>query len=194
MSALRAQYGTGGNGRGPRSPGGRDRQPPELMDPTRRRDTRRILDLFKPYWVRLGAVLLLIVVSAGVSMLNPFLLRDALDNGLFKHNGTVLTETVLGMIGVAIFSNATGVWQTYMSNVVGQRVMHDLRASVYHHLQRMSLAFFTRTRTGEVQSRIANDIGGLESVLTTTATSIAQNATTVIAALVAMLLLDWRLL
>jgi ATP-binding cassette, subfamily B, bacterial len=193
MSALRAQYGTGGNGRGPRSPGGRDRQPPELMDPTRRRDTRRILDLFKPYWVRLGAVLLLIVVSAGVSMLNPFLLRDALDNGLFKHNGTVLTETVLGMIGVAIFSNATGVWQTYMSNVVGQRVMHDLRASVYHHLQRMSLAFFTRTRTGEVQSRIANDIGGLESVLTTTATSIAQNATTVIAALVAMLLLDWRL-
>jgi ATP-binding cassette subfamily B protein len=163
------------------------------MDPTRRRDTRRILELFRPYRVRLGAVLLLIVVSAGVSMLNPFLLRSALDNGLFKHNGTVLTETVLGMIGVAIFSNATGVWQTFMSNVVGQRVMHDLRAAVYHHLQRMSLAFFTRTRTGEVQSRIANDIGGLESVLTTTATSIAQNATTVIGALAAMLLLDWRL-
>ncbi|HEY1524055.1 MAG TPA: ABC transporter ATP-binding protein [Solirubrobacteraceae bacterium] len=193
MSALRAQHGTGANGRGPRSWGGRDREPPELMDPTRRRDTRRILELFRPYRVRLGAVLLLIVVSAGVSMLNPFLLRSALDNGLFKHNGTVLTETVLGMIGVAIFSNATGVWQTFMSNVVGQRVMHDLRAAVYHHLQRMSLAFFTRTRTGEVQSRIANDIGGLESVLTTTATSIAQNATTVIGALAAMLLLDWRL-
>jgi ATP-binding cassette subfamily B protein len=138
-------------------------------------------------------VLFLIVLSAGVSMLNPFLLRTALDDGLFKHQGSVLTEAVLGMIGVAIFSNATGVWQTYMSNLVGQRVMHDLRASVYHHLQRMSLAFFTRTRTGEVQSRIANDIGGLESVLTTTATSIAQNATTVIAALAAMLLLDWRL-
>ena len=163
------------------------------MDPTRQRDTRRILALFRPYRLALGAVLVLIMVSAGVSMLNPFLLRTALDDGLFKHQGTVLTETVLGMIGVAIFSNATGVWQTYMSNVVGQRVMHDLRAAVYHHLQRMSLAFFTRTRTGEVQSRIANDIGGLESVLTTTATSIAQNATTVIAALVAMLLLDWRL-
>ena len=80
-----------------------------------------------------------------------------------------------------------------MSNAVGQRVMHDLRASVYRHLQRMSLAFFTRTRTGEVQSRIANDIGGLDSVVTTTATTIAQNATTVIASLVAMLLLDWRL-
>jgi ATP-binding cassette subfamily B protein len=193
MSGLRAQHGAPYGGRGPRSGRAGDREPPPLLDPTRERDTRRILGLFRPYRIRLGGVLLLIVLSAGVSMLNPFLLRTALDTGLFKHNGTVLTETVLGMIGVAIFSNATGVWQTYMSNVVGQRVMHDLRAAVYHHLQRMSLAFFTRTRTGEVQSRIANDIGGLESVLTTTATSIAQNATTVIAALVAMLLLDWRL-
>jgi ATP-binding cassette subfamily B protein len=85
------------------------------------------------------------------------------------------------------------VWQTYISNSVGQRVMHDLRAAVYRHLQRMSLAFFTRTRTGEIQSRIANDIGGLDNVVTTTATSIAQNATTVIATVVAMCLLDWRL-
>jgi ATP-binding cassette, subfamily B, bacterial len=100
---------------------------------------------------------------------------------------------VLAMIGIAIFTNATSVWQTYMSNVVGQRVMHDLRAAVYHHLQKMSLAFFTRTRTGEVQSRIANDIGGLDSVVTTTATTIAQNATTVIASIVAMCILDWRL-
>ncbi len=124
--------------------------------------------------LRLASVLVLIVISAGVSMLNPFLIRDALDDGLFKHNGTLLTDCVLGMIGVAIFSNAAGVWQTYMSNVVGQRVMHDLRAAVYQRLQRMSLAFFTRTRTGEVQSRIANDIGGLESVVTTTATTIAS--------------------
>jgi ATP-binding cassette, subfamily B, bacterial len=163
------------------------------MDPTRQRDTHRILALFKPYRMRLGAVLVLIIISAGVSSINPFLIRTALDDGLFKHEGTVLTEAVLGMLGIAIFAQAAGVWQTYMSNVVGQRVMHDLRAAVYQHLQRMSLAFFTRTRTGEVQSRIANDIGGLESVLTTTATSIAQNATTVVAALVAMLILDWRL-
>src|SRR6201999_749282 len=108
-------------------------------------------------------------------------------------DGTVLTETVLAMIGIAFFSQATSVWQTYLSNVVGQQVMHDLRASVYQHLQRMSLAFFTRTRTGEVQSRIANDIGGLDAIVTTTATTIASNATTVIAALVAMCLLDWRL-
>jgi ATP-binding cassette subfamily B protein len=163
------------------------------MDPTRGRDTRRIAALFRPYRGRLGAVLALIVVSAGVASVNPFLIRTALDDGLFKHEGSVLTEAVLGMIAIAIFTNAAGVWQTYMSNTVGQRVMHDLRAAVYHHLQRMSLAFFTRTRTGEVQSRIANDIGGLESVLTTTATSIASNATTVVAALGAMVILDWRL-
>ncbi|MFL5822680.1 MAG: ABC transporter ATP-binding protein [Solirubrobacteraceae bacterium] len=163
------------------------------MDPNRKRDMQRILALFKPYRLRLSAVLFLIMLSAGVSMLNPFLLRTALDQGIFQHQSDVLTMAVLGMIGVAIFSAATSVWQTYMSNQVGQRVMHDLRAAVYRHLQRMSLAFFTRTRTGEVQSRIANDIGGLESVLTTTATSIAQNVTTVIAAVVAMFLLDWRL-
>lgn len=176
-----------------RSMRGGDKEPPELLDPTRERDTRRILRLFKPYWVRLTAVLILIVLTAAVSMLNPFLLRSALDNGIFKHEHTLLTEVVLGMIGVAILSSATSVWQTYMSNVVGQRVMHDLRAAVYRRLQRMSLAFFTRTRTGEVQSRIANDIGGLDSVITTTATTIASNATTVIAAVVAMCLLDLRL-
>jgi ATP-binding cassette subfamily B protein len=126
-------------------------------------------------------------------MLSPFLLRQALDVGIFEHDNKVLTLTVLGMLGIAIFTAATGVWQTYMSNSVGQRVMHDLRTAVYRHLQKMSLAFFTRTRTGEVQSRIANDIGGLESVVTTTATSIASNVTTVIASIVAMCLLDWRL-
>ena len=170
-----------------------DKKPPPLMDPTRKRDTHRILALFRPYRARLGAVLILIVISAGVSMLNPFLIRDALDEGLLKHNDALLTELVAAMIGVAIFANATSVWQTYISNQVGQRVMHDLRAAVYRRLQHMSLAFFTRTRTGEVQSRIANDIGGLDNVVTTTATTIAQNTTTVVAALVAMLLLDWRL-
>ncbi|HLY51013.1 MAG TPA: ABC transporter ATP-binding protein [Solirubrobacteraceae bacterium] len=170
-----------------------EEEPPPLMDPKRQRDPHRILALFKPYRLRLSAVLVLIVLSAGVSILNPFLIRDALDLGLLGRNATLLTEYVLGMIAVAIFSNAAGVFQTYMSNAVGQRVMHDLRAAVYERLQRMSLAFFTRTRTGEVQSRIANDIGGLENVVTTTATSIASNVTTVAAALVAMLLLDWRL-
>ncbi|HWE33094.1 MAG TPA: ABC transporter ATP-binding protein [Solirubrobacteraceae bacterium] len=192
---LGAQSGSPGSGamRRLRGDGPGGRKPPELMDPTRERDGHRILALFKPYRFKLATVVVLIMLSAGASLVNPFLIRSALDNGLIHHQGTVLTETVLGMIGIALFSGATGVWQTYMSNAVGQRVMHDLRAAVYHHLQRMSLAFFTRTRTGEVQSRIANDIGGLDSVLTTTATTIAQNVTTVIAALVAMLILDWKL-
>jgi ATP-binding cassette, subfamily B, bacterial len=187
-----ASHGAGGSGF-IRSTRGSGKKPPALMDPTRERDRGRILALFRPYRTRLTVVLVMIIISAGVSMLNPFLLRDTLNEGLLQHNTSLLTKLVLAMIAVAIFTNATSVWQTYLSNVVGQRVMHDLRASVYRHLQRMSLAFFTRTRTGEIQSRIANDIGGLESVVTTTATTIASNVTTVIAALVAMCLLDWRL-
>jgi ATP-binding cassette subfamily B protein len=172
---------------------GKRDKPPPLMDPTRERDSRRILGLFAPYKARLGTVLGLIVIGSGLSMISPFLVRDALNLGIIKHETTLLTEVVLGMIAIAIATAALSVWQTYVSNAVGQRVMHDLRAAVYRRLQRMSLAFFTRTRTGEVQSRIANDIGGLDNVVTTTATSIAQNSTTVIAAVVAMAILDWRL-
>jgi ATP-binding cassette subfamily B protein len=163
------------------------------MDPERKRDPHRILALFAPYRARLAAVMGLIVFASGLGIISPFLLRAVLDTALPDRNGTLLTELVLGMIGISIATAAITVWQTYISNVVGQRVMHDLRAAVYQHLQRMSLAFFTRTRTGEVQSRIANDIGGIDSVVTTTATSIAQNVTTVIATLVAMVILDWRL-
>jgi ATP-binding cassette, subfamily B, bacterial len=188
-----AANGVGGHGVGRALRGGGDKKPPALMDPTRERDTHRILALFKPYRVRLFSVMGLIVFGAGLSMLNPFLLRAVLDQGIFRHRSTLLTVLVLAMIAIAIATAALSVWQTYISNAVGQRVMHDLRAAVYRRLQLMSLAFFTRTRTGEVQSRIANDIGGLDNVVTTTATSIAQNATTVIAALVAMCLLDWRL-
>src|SRR5437763_8022179 len=169
------------------------KEQPPLLDPARRRDTRRVVALFGRYRLRLAAVVGLIVFSSGLSMISPFLLRSVLDRALPHRDGTLLTELVLGMIGIAIATGAIGVWQTYISNVIGQRVMHDLRAAVYRHLQRMSLAFFTRTRTGEVQSRIANDIGGIDSVVTTTATTIAQNATTVLATIVAMVLLDWRL-
>jgi ATP-binding cassette subfamily B protein len=190
---IAASHGAGAPGGMRALRGGSPQRQPDLMDPTRRRDGRRIVALFRPYRVRLTIVLVMIVASAGASMVSPFLLSRAINVGLLQHDGTVLSVTVLAMIAIAFFSQATSVWQTYLSNVVGQRVMHDLRAAVYRHLQRMSLAFFTRTRTGEVQSRIANDIGGLDAIVTTTATTIASNATTVIAALVAMCLLDWRL-
>jgi ATP-binding cassette subfamily B protein len=172
---------------------GGNKEQPSLMDPSRKRDGRRIVRLFKPYRLRLGIVLLMIIAASAISMLQPFLLRAALDKGLIDHNNRILSETVGGMILVALISQATSVWQTYISNAVGQRVMHDLRAAVYKRLQKMSLAFFTRTRTGEVQSRISNDIGGLDDVITTTATTIASNATTVISAVAAMLIMDVRL-
>jgi ATP-binding cassette subfamily B protein len=155
--------------------------------------TRRITALFRPYRARLGAVLALIVVSAGLGMVSPFLLRDVLDVAIPEDDDRLLALLVAGMIGISVATGVLGVGQTWLSNVVGQKVMHDLRAQVYRHLQRLSLAFFTRTRTGEIQSRIANDIGGVQNVVTNTATSIVSNITTVVATVAAMVLLDWRL-
>jgi ATP-binding cassette, subfamily B, bacterial len=162
-----------------------------LNDP--RLDRRRLLRLFRPYRLRLASVLFLILISAALGMVSPFLLRAVLDNAIPNRDTTLLAGLVAGMIAISVATGALGVAQTLLSNMVGQRVMHDLRAAVYRHLQRLSLAFFTRTRTGEIQSRIANDIGGVQSVVTSTATSIVSNVTTVLAAAVAMFLLDWRL-
>jgi ATP-binding cassette subfamily B protein len=154
---------------------------------------RRIVRLFRPHRARLSAVLGLIVVSAGLGMVSPFLLREVLDVAIPEKDRALLGWLVGGMIFISIATGVLGVGQTWLSNLVGQRVMHDLRTQVYRHLQRLSLAFFTKTRTGEIQSRIANDIGGVQTVVTTTATSIVANVTTVVASVVAMFLLDWRL-
>jgi ATP-binding cassette, subfamily B, bacterial len=159
----------------------------------RRANLRRVAILFKPYRWRLAAVLGLIFLSALLGIVSPFLIRDIFDEALPRNDDRLLTLLVLGLIAIAVVTGVLGVVQTWLSNVVGQRVMHDLRAAVYRHLQRLSLAFFTRTRTGEVQSRIANDIGGVERVVTSTATSIVSNVTSVLAVVVAMFLLDWRL-
>jgi ATP-binding cassette, subfamily B, bacterial len=153
----------------------------------------RIARLFHAYRGRLTILLGLIVVSAGIGVVSPFLLRAVLDKAIPEKDTRLLTLLVLGMIAASVSSGAIGVAQTWLSNSVGQRVMHDLRSAVYAHLQRMSLAFFTRTHTGEVQSRIANDIGGIDNVVTSTATSIMSNVTTVLATLVAMIALNWKL-
>ncbi len=97
------------------------------------------------------------------------------------------------MIVLPIVTSAIGVWQAYLSNVVGQRVMNDLRLALYRHLQWMPLRFFTETRTGEIQSRIANDVGGVQSVVTDTAASLLSNFATVATTVIAMRILDWRL-
>ena len=188
MSSQPFAQGRSGDGRHPPPPGLR----PEDI-PSTPVSLRRIARLFRPYRRRLSLLLGLIFLSAGLGVISPFLLREILNTAYPKHDTTLLLELVLGMIALSVITSVIGVAQTWISNQVGQRVMHDLRAAVYAHLQRMSLAFFTHTRTGEVQSRIANDIGGIDSVVTSTATSIVQNVTTVVATVVAMFLLDWRL-
>jgi ATP-binding cassette subfamily B protein len=182
IARLEAGGGSGGPGR-----------PQEPLPPDAHVSLRRVAGLFRSYRKRLSVLLGLIVVSAGIGVVSPFLLRAVLDTAIPQKDTKLLSLLVLGMIASSISSGAIGVAQTWLSNSVGQRVMHDLRSAVYAHLQRMSLAFFTRTHTGEVQSRIANDIGGIDNVVTSTATSIMSNVTTVLATLVAMVLLDWRL-
>ncbi|HUF01048.1 MAG TPA: ABC transporter ATP-binding protein [Gaiellaceae bacterium] len=171
-----------------------DEPPQRPSDPAvRKANLRRIFPLFRAYRARLAAVGVLIVFSAAIGVISPFLLREVLDVAIPEENVGLLSALVAGMVAIPIVTGVIGVWQTLLSNQVGQSVMHDLRTKVYRHLQRLSLAFFTRTRTGEVQSRIANDIGGIENVVTSTATSVLANVTTVLATVIAMILLDWRL-
>ncbi|GGQ69961.1 ABC transporter ATP-binding protein [Streptomyces asoensis] len=157
------------------------------------RQVRRILALFKPYRARLSVVGLLVAAASLVTVATPFLLKETLDVAIPQGRTGLLGLLALGMILSAVLSGVFGVLQTLISTTVGQRVMHDLRTAVYDRLQRMSLAFFTRTRTGEVQSRIANDIGGMQATVTSTATSLVSNFTSVVATVVAMIALDWRL-
>ena len=154
---------------------------------------RRIGQLFKPYTWQLTIVTAIIVASSIVGVASPFLLRAVIDTALPDRNLRLLVLLVAGMIGIAAVTSAFGVIQTWISTRVGQQVMHGLRTSVFAHLQRQSVAFFTRTRTGEVQSRITNDVGGMESVVTSTATSVAANLTTAVATAVAMVALSWKL-
>jgi ATP-binding cassette, subfamily B, bacterial len=168
--------------------------PPERpADPAvRRANLKRIGRLFTPYRLRLSGVLLLIVVAAALGVVPAFLLKNVLE-AIGANDTRELSFNAGGMIAIAVVLGVLGVVQTLLSNQVGQRVMHDLRAAVFRHLQRLSLAFFTRTRTGEVQSRISNDIGGVQSVVTNTATSIASNVTTVVATMIGMIALSWQL-
>jgi len=154
---------------------------------------RRIAQLFIPHRWSIATVTAIIVVSSVVALASPFLLRAVIDDALPHQNLTLLVWLVIGMVAVAAVTAALGVIQTWISTQVGQKVMHRLRTDVFSHLQRQSIAFFTRTRTGEVQSRITNDIGGMQTVVTSTATSLASNLTTVVGALVAMLALSWQL-
>jgi ATP-binding cassette, subfamily B, bacterial len=167
----------------------------------RRANLHRISRLFRPYWAKLSIVTTLILIASALGVFPAFLLKAVISDAFTPtHRGKfvtvdlrLLTGLVLAMVAISIVTSAIGVVQSYLSTQVGQSVMHDLRTAVYRHLQRMSLAFFTKTRTGEVQSRIANDIGGVDNVLTSTATSVMSTITTVLATVIAMFFLSWEL-
>ncbi|MEV5610146.1 ABC transporter ATP-binding protein [Streptomyces sp. NPDC052225] len=167
--------------------------PPDATTSGQPRQIRRILSLFRPYRGRLALVGLLVAAASLVTVATPFLLKEILDVAIPEGRTGLLSLLAFGMIVSAVVTSVFGVLQTLISTTVGQRVMHDLRTAVYGRLQSMSLAFFTKTRTGEVQSRIANDIGGMQATVTSTATSLVSNLTSVVATIVAMVALDWRL-
>jgi ATP-binding cassette, subfamily B, bacterial len=153
----------------------------------------RVAGLFRPYGWQLAVVVALIVASSTVALATPFLIRLLIDEAIPAQDVPLLLWAVGGMLAVTVVTAVFGVVQTWVSTTVGQRVMHGLRTAVFTHLQRQSLGFFTRTKGGEVQSRLTNDIGGMQSVVTSTATSFASSATTVIGTAVAMVALSWRL-
>jgi ATP-binding cassette subfamily B protein len=159
---------------------------------------RRVARLFRPYRGRVALVFVLIVVTSVLGVVNPLLTKAVFDKALFPPgqdgpNYTLLYELIAVMIAVPIVAAGIGVIQTYLTTVVGQRVMQDLRNRLYDHLQSMSLRFFTATRTGELQSRLQNDVGGVQNVVTNTASSVLSNTVTVLSTVVAMVLLSWQL-
>jgi ATP-binding cassette subfamily B protein len=162
-------------------------------DAPERVPVRRVALLFAPHRWWVAALVLVAVAQGATGVASPFLLREIIDRALPERSAALVSWLAGGMIASAVASAALGVVATWLSNLVGQRVMHDLRTAVYEHLQRMSLLFFTRTRAGELQSRIANDIGGVDNVVSNTASSAVQNATAAAAVVVAALIMNWKL-
>ncbi len=158
---------------------------------------KRIVQLFKPHRAQLFVTISLILISAALSVIPPLLIQGAFNEGLFPKSGQpnlpVLSTYVSVMIGLFLLSGALGVWQTLLTARVGNKVMGELRVKMFEHLQAMELAFFTKTKTGAIQSRLQNDVGGVANVLSNTVSSILGSSVTVIASVVAMLLLNWQL-
>jgi ATP-binding cassette, subfamily B, bacterial len=157
---------------------------------------RRAVALFAPYRGRLVLIALAILVTSALGVVTPFLTQRVFDDALFVPGGPrigLLTALVGAMIAIAAVSALIGIGQTYLTTVLGNRVMQSLRDRLFAHLQRMHLGFFTGTRTGSIQSRLDNDVGGVQSVVTDTASSILSNVVTVVASVIAMIALSWQL-
>src|SRR6476659_9963715 len=159
----------------------------------RARTLRRIVAFFEPYWVQVLIVLGAILATSLIGLINPLLLGLLIDQVIVGGDYQNLNLYVGLMIVLPIVTGLIGVGQSYLNNVIGQNVMQDLRGALYAHLQSMPLRFFTETRTGEIQSRLANDVGGVQSVITDTASSVTSNLAIAISTIIAMLIIDWRL-
>lgn len=158
-----------------------------------RANLKRVTALFQPHVGRLWFIGVLVIVTAAIGLAPPFLLERIVNDGLLKRDLNLVTQmSVITMIAL-LASSLLGWWFGYLSVELGQRIMQDLRTKLFSHLQSMSLKFFTATRTGEIQSRLANDVGGIQSVVSDTAVNILSNVVTVVSTLVAMFILDWRL-
>ncbi|WP_296667810.1 ABC transporter transmembrane domain-containing protein, partial [Demequina sp.] len=157
----------------------------------------RVVALFRPYRGALITTAILVIATAAATVIPPLLVERIFDQALFPPDGDprigLLARLVAIMIAIFLIAAGLGVWQTFLTSTVGNRVTGDLRERLFARLQSMELAFFTRTKTGVIQSRLQNDVGGVSGVLTTFVSSIVGNTVTVVASLVAMLLLDWRL-
>jgi ATP-binding cassette subfamily B protein len=154
---------------------------------------QRVLSTFAPYRWQLVGIALLVFASAALGLLSPFYLRTLINDGLLKRDLSVVTHYTLLTLLVTVGSVVLALGYGYQSMLVGQRIMRDFRDRLYDHLQGMSLRFFTGTRTGEIQSRLINDVGGVQNVLSDTVANVLSNFTTVLSTLVAMLFMDWRL-
>jgi ATP-binding cassette subfamily B protein len=159
---------------------------------------RRVVALFRPYTFRIVVTAVLVIAGAAIAVVPALIVQQIFDQALFPVDGgppdlPLLVRLVLIMIGLFVLSAGLGVIQTWFTSTVGNRVTGDLRVTLFEHLQAMELGFFTRTKTGVIQSRLQNDVGGVSGVLTNTVTSILGNVVTVIASLVAMIIIDWRL-
>jgi len=159
----------------------------------RGRTIRRIAGFFAPYRRRIAVVLVAILLTSFIGLINPILLKLLIDIAIPKRDWVLLNVFVGLMIVLPIVSGLIGVGQSYLNNVIGQSVMHDLRTALYAHLQTMPLRFFTETKTGEIQSRLANDVGGIQSVVTDTAASVTSNVAISLSTVIAMVIIDWRL-
>jgi ATP-binding cassette, subfamily B, bacterial len=167
--------------------------PPPIPKERRGRTIRRIGGFFLPYRRRIAIVLGAILLTSLIGLVNPILLKLLIDIAIPKRDWGLLNLFVGLMIVLPIISGLIGVGQSYLNNVIGQSVMHDLRTALYAHLQTMPLRFFTETKTGEIQSRLANDVGGIQSVVTDTAASVTSNVAIALSTVVAMFIIDWRL-